>query len=120
MPESEIIIIEPNKNIYFRYEKELPVSVCAYCRVSTDKSDQRNSFESQKRFFENEFKKHQNWTKKVIFADEGISGTSLKNRNEFNKMISLSNKGEYDLIITKDVSRFSRNVKDILETECNL
>lgn len=95
-------------------ENKKSINVCAYCRVSTNDKDQANSFESQKKFFEREFDFHGNWKKKHIFADKGISGTSLNHRDEFNKMIRLALNGEYDLIITKEVSRFSRNVKDLL------
>ena len=86
------------------------ISVCAYCRVSTDKKDQRNSLAAQTRFFEKEFARHPNWIGKHIFYDEGISGTSLKKRKDFNNMIDAAKAGQYQLIITKDVSRFSRNV----------
>ena len=70
------------------FGKDRQFRVCAYCRVSTDKDDQRNSFEAQKRFFDREFEHHSNWTVRTIFADKGISGTSLKKRDEFNCMIA--------------------------------
>lgn len=90
------------------------VSVCAYCRVSTDKRDQRNSLAAQTRFFEKEFARHANWIGKHVFYDEGISGTSLKKREGFNRMIDAARAGRYQLIITKDVSRFSRNVENAM------
>lgn len=114
MQEKIVKIIEPEEKTYLIDNIDKPISVCAYCRVSTDKNDQRNSFESQQQFFSETFKKHPNWIKKTIFADKGISGTSLKKRDEFNNMISSAMHGNYQLIITKEVSRFSRNVKDIL------
>ncbi len=107
-------IIEAKEKTFLKDDTEKKIAVCAYCRVSTDKSDQRNSFEAQKRFFDREFQDHPNWTMKTIFADKGISGTSLKKRDEFNRMIEEAMSGKYDLIITKEVSRFSRNVRDIL------
>lgn len=89
-------------------------NVCAYCRVSTDETDQKNSLASQERFFENFFKKHENWHNVGIYADEGLSGTSLEKRNAFNEMLALARYGGIDIILTKEVSRFSRNVQDLL------
>lgn len=93
---------------------EQKLKVCAYCRVSTDKNDQLNSLVNQKHYFEEYIKNHENWILVSIFADEGITGTSTKNRTEFNKMISLAMEGKIDYIITKEVSRFSRNTVDVL------
>ena len=109
-----VTISEPIAKVYLKDNTEKKIAVCAYCRVSTDKDDQRNSFEAQKRFFDREFEHHSNWTVRTIFADKGISGTSLKKRDEFNRMVADAMAGRYDLIITKEVSRFSRNVRDIL------
>ncbi|MDD6727888.1 MAG: recombinase family protein, partial [Eubacteriales bacterium] len=109
----EIIVNNP-KEIASYYDENRELNVCAYCRVSTNDKDQRNSFKAQKEFFEAEFKLHNNWKKKTIFADEGISGTSLNKRDNFNKMISLAKKKQFDFIITKEVSRFSRNIQDLL------
>ena len=89
-------------------------NVVSYCRVSTDESDQKNSLTSQKMFFSRYFEKRSNWNNVGIFADEGISGTSLHRRDEFNRMISLASKRKIDIILTKEVSRFSRNVRDLL------
>ena len=101
------------RELLFSDESKL-ISVCAYCRVSTDKRDQRNSLKAQTRFFESEFSKHSNWTGRDIFYDNGISGTSLKKRDGFNRMVAAALRGEYQLIITKDVSRFSRNVENAM------
>ncbi len=120
MQQRDVKITEPKAKTYLIDDTEKAISVCAYCRVSTDKSDQRNSFTAQKRFFTSEFSMHPNWVKKTIFADKGISGTSLEKRDEFNRMVAAALNGEYDLIITKEVSRFSRNVKDILNTVTEL
>ena len=89
--------------------------VAAYCRVSTDKEDQTNSFESQKLYFENEIRKNPDWELVKIYADEGISGTSTKKRTEFNNMIRDAKNGKIDRIITKEVSRFARNTVDTLQ-----
>ena len=109
-----VTINKPQAKVFLKDNDEQKIAVCAYCRVSTDKDDQRNSFEAQKRFFDREFENHPNWTVRTIYADKGISGTSLKKRDEFNRMIADAMAGRYDLIITKEVSRFSRNVRDIL------
>ena len=88
--------------------------VAAYCRVSTDKDDQANSFESQKLYFETKIKETPDWELVKIYADEGISGTSTKKRTEFNNMIRDAKSGKIDKIITKEVSRFARNTVDTL------
>ena len=91
------------------------IRVGAYCRVSSDKDDQANSFESQQRFFREYVDRNPEWELVEIFADEGLSGTSTKKRKEFNKMISLALAGKIDLIVTKEVSRFARNTVDTLQ-----
>lgn len=94
------------------YEYDVPLRVFAYCRVSTDAKDQMNSAEVQEKYFYDLKEKHKNWVSFEIFSDKGISGTSLKNRTDFIKMINLAKAGQADLIITKDVSRFSRSIID--------
>lgn len=91
------------------------INVAAYCRVSTDKEDQKNSLESQKSFFFDYISKNKEWNLVNIYADESISGTNTKKRKQFNKMIRDAENGEIDLIITKEVSRFARNTVDTLE-----
>lgn len=86
--------------------------VAAYCRVSTDSEDQANSFESQCRFFRQYIEHNPDWELYEIFADEGISGTNTKKRKEFNRMIACAKNGDFDLIITKEISRFARNTLD--------
>ena len=86
--------------------------VAAYCRVSTDNEDQANSFESQQRYFKQYIEHHPDWELYEIFADEGISGTNTKKRKEFNRMIACAQNGDFDLIITKEISRFARNTLD--------
>ena len=88
--------------------------VCAYCRVSTDSDEQLSSYELQQAHYRQLVDEHPNWELKHIYADEGISGTSLKNSDEFNSMIDACMRGEYDLIITKSVSRFARNLVDCI------
>lgn len=94
--------------------KTKKLRVCAYARVSTDKDDQANSYESQVRYFTEYIKQHSDWAFAGIYADEGISGTNTKKRHEFNRMITDAENGLIDLILTKEVSRFARNTVDTL------
>lgn len=95
-------------------ERDRFFRVCAYCRVSTDNDEQLSSYELQQAHYKQLVQDHPNWDLRRIYADEGISGTSLKNRDEFNEMIEACRKGEYDLIVTKSVSRFARNLVDCI------
>ena len=104
-------------NRYERLNQELKMvetkrKVAAYCRVSTDNEDQANSFESQQRYFRQYIERNPDWELYEIFADEGISGTNTKKRKEFNRMIACAKNGDFDLIITKEISRFARNTLD--------
>lgn len=89
--------------------------VAAYCRVSTDKDDQLNSLAAQQRFFRSYIENRSDWSLVSVFADEGLSGTSIKHRPQFSEMIRRALAGEIDLIITKEVSRFARNTVDTLQ-----
>lgn len=89
--------------------------VAAYARVSTDKDDQANSFESQKKYFEEYIANQDDCELVEIYSDEGITGTMTNNRNGFNRMISDAMSGKIDYIITKEVSRFARNTVDVLK-----
>ena len=90
------------------------IKVASYCRVSTDKDDQANSFEAQKHYFREYIESHPDWELYEIYADEGITGTSTKKRAEFNRMICDAKMGKFKLLITKEVSRFSRNILDTI------
>lgn len=90
------------------------IMVASYCRVSTDKDDQANSFESQRRYFKEYIARQPDWELYKVYADEGITGTSTKKRVQFNQMIHDAHKGKFKLIITKEVSRFSRNILDTI------
>jgi len=81
--------------------------VAAYCRVSTDSEEQLNSYEAQKTYYTQKIQDSPDWEMAGIYADEGISGTSLKKRAEFNKMITACKRGRIDFIITKSLSRFA-------------
>jgi len=88
--------------------------VAAYCRVSTKQEEQLNSYEVQKKHYEERIIAEPKWTLIGIFADKGITGTSMKHRDEFNKMIRQCKKGKIDMIITKSISRFARNTLDCI------
>lgn len=91
------------------------MNVCAYCRVSTDKDDQANSFENQQQYFEKHISQHPEWHLTKIYADEGVTGTNTKKRKSFNEMIADAREGKIDLILTKEVTRFARNTVDTLK-----
>ena len=95
-------------------DMETKIKVFAYCRVSTDDEEQLNSLESQKVFFDSLKAEHDNWISYELFYDKGISGTSLEHRDDFKRMIRRAKAGEANLIITKEVSRLSRNIKEAL------
>ena len=88
--------------------------VVAYCRVSTKQEEQLNSYETQKNYYTEKINGEPGWKLVGIFADKGITGTSVKNREEFKKMIRLCKQGKVDMIITKSISRFARNTVDCL------
>ena len=90
--------------------------VCGYARVSTDKEEQQSSYTAQVDYYTNLIKSNPNWEYVDLYSDEGISGTSMKHRDGFNKMIQDALGGKIDLIITKSVSRFARNTVDTLQT----
>ena len=89
--------------------------VAAYCRVSSNSADQLNSYARQIKVYTDIIKRRLDWEMVEIFADEGISGVEAAKRPEFLRMIKACEHGEINLIITKSVSRFARNVKETLE-----
>ena len=107
----EVIPSMPQENIF--YPKSVK-RVAVYARVSTDGINQTSSYELQKNYYEDMIKARDKWELVNIYADEGISGTSLKHRDSFIKMIRDCKEGKIDLIITKNVSRFARNIVDCI------
>lgn len=91
------------------------MNIAAYCRVSTDKSDQLNSLEAQKRFF-TEYTEKNGHNLVRLYADEGISGTKIKNRKEFKQLLKDAEQGLFDMVVVKDISRFARNTVDLLQS----
>lgn len=106
----------PAKSQSSIYDDTIKRRVAVYARVSTDSIGQTSSFELQRNHYTDLINKNPNWTLVDIYADEGISGTSLNNRNEFLRMIDDCKAGKIDLIITKTVARFARNTVDCMAT----
>ena len=102
--------LRKGKTIY-----DMQLKVAYYGRVSTDKDDQLNSLENQQNYFEDMIKENKNWIFTRGYIDEGISGTAVKNRDSFLKMIEDATLGKIDLILTKEISRFSRNTVDSIK-----
>lgn len=102
--------LRKGKTIY-----DMPLRVAYYARVSTDKDDQLNSLENQQKYFEEMICENKNWISCGGYIDEGISGTAVKNRDQFLKMIEAGTLGKIDLILTKEISRFSRNTVDSIK-----
>ena len=95
-------------------ETRRQLRVAAYCRVSTMEEDQANSYEVQKEYYTDKIMSNSAWTMAGIFADKGITGTSAKKREDFMRMIRHCRQKKIDVILTKSVSRFSRNTVDCL------
>ena len=98
------------KSIY-----DIPLRVTYYARVSSDTDEQLNSLDNQISYYENFIKKNQTWTFVPGYVDEGLSGISTKKRKHFNEMIEDAKDDHFDLIITKEISRFARNTLDSLQ-----
>lgn len=98
------------KSIY-----DIPLRVTYYARVSSDSDEQLNSLDNQISYYENFIKKNKSWTYVPGYVDEGLSGISTKKRKHFNEMIEDAKEGMFDLIITKEISRFARNTLDSLQ-----
>lgn len=94
---------------------DLPLRVTFYARVSTDKDVQLNSLDNQVMYFRNLITENKNWTYVDGYVDEGISGTSVNKREDFLRMIDDSKKGIFDLVLTKEISRFSRSTLDSIK-----
>lgn len=91
------------------------IRVAAYCRVSTDSEEQESSYEAQVSHYTEYIKSKPEWQMVEVYADDGISGTNTAKRDEFNRMIADCEAGKIDLILTKSISRFSRNTLDCLK-----
>lgn len=108
----EVYLIPPVSSTQKEVQNEFRQKrVVAYCRVSTKQEDQLNSYETQRAAYIDMINKNPDWTLVKIFADKGITGTSVKRRDGFNKMIRLCKQGKVDMIITKSISRFAWNTE---------
>ena len=108
-------VIMPERKEYV-FQEAAKVRVAAYCRVSTQEDAQAGSFEMQVQHFTSEIENNPNYEMVKIYTDEGISGTSVDKRKGFQEMIEDAKAGKIDLILTKSISRFGRNIVDILTT----
>lgn len=115
IPKRRVMVIEPQKTMIVDKEKYRQKRVAAYCRVSTDSEEQLNSYANQKRVYSEMIAAKPEWEFAGLYADEGITGTLAKKRDEFKKMIQACMDGKIDYIITKSVSRFARNTVECLE-----
>ena len=107
------ILLEPEKT-----QSVLPqgkLRVAAYCRVSTDREEQKTSFDGQVKTYSEKIKANPDWEYVGIYADEGITGTSTRKRVQFKKMIGDCEAGKVDIIITKSISRFARNTLECIK-----
>ncbi len=105
---------KPQKGNAAAKEEVKRLRVAAYCRVSTDNEEQASSYEAQIQHYEEYIKTNPEWEFVGVYADEGISATSTKNREQFNAMIEDCKRGLIDMILTKSISRFARNTVDCL------
>lgn len=110
----DVLDVIPAKPTEDFYKSEVHKKVAVYARVSTDDPNQTSSYELQKNHYEDLVNRHANWELVDIYADEGISGTSLQHRDNFIRMIDDCRSGKIDIIVTKSVSRFARNIIDCI------
>lgn len=111
-----IVPARPQRTNSQQNETEKPkLRVVAYCRVSTDSDEQATSYEAQVSHYTEQITRNPEWAFAGIYADDGISGTNTKKREEFNRMIADCMDGKIDMIITKSISRFARNTLDCLK-----
>lgn len=114
---NKVEVIKANVNLIDRKKStqiDKRLRVATYCRVSTDSEDQLNSYRSQVQYYTDLISKKSEWVKVGIYADEGITGTQVNKREDFQRLINDCMRGEIDMIITKSISRFARNTVDTL------
>lgn len=105
-----VITIAPAEQL-----QDIKLRVAAYARVSSSSDDQLNSFAAQNRYYATLISGKENWTMVDIYADEGITGTSAKKREDFQRLMADCRRGKIDRILVKSISRFARNTKECLE-----
>lgn len=113
----KIEIIKANRTLSDRNKCNINtlLRVAAYCRVSTDSDDQLNSYNSQVSYYTDLIRKNNDWNFVDIYADEGITGTQISKRTNFQRLINDCMNDEIDMVITKSISRFARNTLDTLK-----
>ena len=115
MKNMTVIPPKPQKGNAAAKEEVKRLRVAAYCRVSTDNEEQASSYEAQIQHYEEFIKTNPEWEFVGVYADEGISATNTKKREQFNTMIEDCQAGKIDMIFTKSISRFARNTLDCLK-----
>lgn len=113
---SNVKVIQPKKLFNIEENAKRILRVAGYARVSTGRPEQKTSFESQQKHYKELVAKHSDWIDVGLYADEGITATSMRKRKQFLKMIQDAKDGKIDRIIVKSVSRFARNTVDCLAT----
>ena len=115
IPRKTVTVLEPRSSLTVDRARHRQKRVAAYCRVSTDNEEQLTSYVNQKKVYTEMIAANPEWCFAGLFADEGISGTQVRFRPEFKKMIDECYAGKIDYIITKSVSRFARNTVECLD-----
>ena len=111
----DLLEVIPAKEKVKLFEDTQEKNVAAYCRVSTDDPNQTSSYELQKNHYTDMINSHEGWNMVGIYADEGISGTSMMHREELLHLLRDCEEGKVDVIVTKSVSRLARNIRDCIE-----
>lgn len=115
-PPRVVRVIEPTIPIHETVKTTYrALRVAAYCRVSTKQEEQLHSYETQVKHYTDRINAESGWILEGIYADKGITGTSYKKRDEFNRMIRRCKQGKIDMIIVKSIARFARNTVDCLK-----
>lgn len=115
MEETTLDILEIRKQLKTKTIYDIPLRVTFYARVSTDKDEQLNSLDNQIHYYEELIRKNKAWTFVPGYIDEGLSGISTKKRENFHRMVENGKNGDFDLIITKEITRFARNTLDSIQ-----
>lgn len=112
---SKLIVIPPVRETAQSQAMKKQLRVAAYCRVSTDDEEQLTSYGAQVSYYTDKITSNPDWVMADVFADEGKTGTSVKSRKDFQRMIRQCRRGKIDLILTKSLSRFARNTLDTVK-----
>lgn len=118
MQTTRVTLIPPTMSLHTAapLSKTAVRRVCGYARVSTDNEEQLGSYEAQMAYYTQFIQEHEGWAFAGLYSDEGVSGTSIRKRKGFQKMIADALDGKIDLIVTKSISRFARNTVDSIST----